>query len=382
MSDGGFNSPAVAGSGQLILPSVHSPGYLAGVTGWAIKKDGTVEFSSGVFRGTVTGGVFDGTDFEINPAGAFFYGGTPAAGNLIASVAVAASSDVYGNAFPKGFNAQKSALNADAFGNLVDGILYLGVNAGGVQDIPHASKVYGNGQASLVLYSGTATVPNIPDAGIVLLQGGNHITGPSLTIQDNDGVADMLAALHGGLFLGQLQAGTIPLDVFQAAGATADIIRARSNASVALFRVDNAGNIPVVGTINQLATVATEDITARTVTTTAYGNGSSLLSLTSVVPASGKALITVLARMDNASAVNTLTSFTVTGSTSGSLYAASDAKAAQWNMASSAGPLVTQTLITGAIPGETITVACQHRVASASTGNIRYRSITIQPCAA
>jgi hypothetical protein len=99
----GFNNPLVGGGGGLVYPSIHSPNFLAGVSGWTIRKDGTVEFNSGTFRGTVTAGKFAGTNFEINANGEFFYSGTPALGNLTQSiVSGAAGFDSYGNNYLAG----------------------------------------------------------------------------------------------------------------------------------------------------------------------------------------------------------------------------------------------------------------------------------------
>lgn len=48
----GFDNPIVAGT-SLIIPAINSPNYITGVTGWSINADGTVEFNSGTFRGSV-----------------------------------------------------------------------------------------------------------------------------------------------------------------------------------------------------------------------------------------------------------------------------------------------------------------------------------------
>lgn len=90
------------GLGQLAIPSVRSPGYVPGVTGWTINKNGSVEFNSGTFRGTVTAGVFEGNDFIINPFGVFLYNGAPGPGNLIAWWAFAAGTDQFGNRYTGG----------------------------------------------------------------------------------------------------------------------------------------------------------------------------------------------------------------------------------------------------------------------------------------
>lgn len=83
---GGFNNPIAGDGGGLQYPQLKSPNFVAGSTGWIVRKDGSVEFNNGTFRGTVTAGSFIGTDFEISPLGAFFYSGVPALGNLIISI--------------------------------------------------------------------------------------------------------------------------------------------------------------------------------------------------------------------------------------------------------------------------------------------------------
>lgn len=49
----GFSNPIVGGSGDLVYPQIRSPGFVSGVTGWRIGKDGTLEANNGIFRGTV-----------------------------------------------------------------------------------------------------------------------------------------------------------------------------------------------------------------------------------------------------------------------------------------------------------------------------------------
>lgn len=51
---------------------------------------------------TITGTVFNGTDFVINANGAFFYSATPAFGNLVISLAIAAGTDAQGNNYLSG----------------------------------------------------------------------------------------------------------------------------------------------------------------------------------------------------------------------------------------------------------------------------------------
>ena len=94
----GFSDPIIGGGGSLVYPSIHSPNFSqATQTGWSIDKNGNA-----FFYGIVTSGEFTGTDFIINSAGAFFYSGTPAAGNLAASISQSAGTDTFGNAWLQG----------------------------------------------------------------------------------------------------------------------------------------------------------------------------------------------------------------------------------------------------------------------------------------
>lgn len=73
---------------------------IGAITGTTIS--GATITGSTITGGTITGGTFLGTDFIINDKGIFFYSGTPAAGNLIGSIANTSGSDTFGNAFPLG----------------------------------------------------------------------------------------------------------------------------------------------------------------------------------------------------------------------------------------------------------------------------------------
>lgn len=47
-----FRNPPIAGV-TLVRPAIQSPNYVLGSAGWSINRDGTVEFNSGTFRGSV-----------------------------------------------------------------------------------------------------------------------------------------------------------------------------------------------------------------------------------------------------------------------------------------------------------------------------------------
>jgi hypothetical protein len=40
----GFSNPLIGGGGGLVYPSIHSPDFVHGVSGWSINKDGSAEF--------------------------------------------------------------------------------------------------------------------------------------------------------------------------------------------------------------------------------------------------------------------------------------------------------------------------------------------------
>jgi hypothetical protein len=90
----GFSNPIIGGGGSLVYPSIHSPNFLTGISGWTIRKDGSVEFNLGIFRGVL----------ELTSAGValLVYNGTPVSGNLIYSVANADGTDGIGNAYKAG----------------------------------------------------------------------------------------------------------------------------------------------------------------------------------------------------------------------------------------------------------------------------------------
>lgn len=97
-----FLNQIVAGL-KLVRAAIQSPNYVTGVSGWTINRDGSAEFNNVVIRGgTQTQGAI------------LMYSGTPAAGKLIASVAPAAGTDSFGNAYVQGF-----AVYGDPLGNAI-----------------------------------------------------------------------------------------------------------------------------------------------------------------------------------------------------------------------------------------------------------------------
>ena len=95
-------NPLVGGT-VLRRSAVQSPNFVQSpLAGWAINADGSAYFANLTAQGTITASSFTGTNFLINSAGAFFYSGTPAAGNLASSIAAAAGTDSLGNHYVAG----------------------------------------------------------------------------------------------------------------------------------------------------------------------------------------------------------------------------------------------------------------------------------------
>lgn len=90
--ESGLPFPAPVNSGpNLVIPELHSPGFLSGNTGWAIRKDGSAEFNNVTIR-----------NGQIVSGNALYYSGPPAAGNLIASDTVNGGTDSHGNQYLAG----------------------------------------------------------------------------------------------------------------------------------------------------------------------------------------------------------------------------------------------------------------------------------------
>lgn len=108
-----FGNPVVGASGTLIRPAVKSPDFTSGIKGWTIRRDGSAEFNNVVIRGglTVSG---------LN----LYYSGTPAFGNLIASIAAVAGADTFGNKYPAGICAMDPI--GLTFSQFVNGTVYVG----------------------------------------------------------------------------------------------------------------------------------------------------------------------------------------------------------------------------------------------------------------
>lgn len=64
-----WSNPIVGGGNTLIRDSIHSPDYVAGISGWTINKDGSAEFNDVNVRGTFTVVGTDGSYVSLDIIG-------------------------------------------------------------------------------------------------------------------------------------------------------------------------------------------------------------------------------------------------------------------------------------------------------------------------
>jgi hypothetical protein len=123
-----------------------------------------------------------------------------------------------------------------------------------------------------------------------------------------------------------------------------------------------------------------EDTTTRTTTSGTYGNAATggAFSASVVVPASGAVVVEMRSTQRNSGATNTITSWTASGSTSGTLYTANDTAALIVTGTSNISVDLSYRL-SGMSVGETLTVTMQHKV-SGGTGTMDYRQILLTGC--
>lgn len=188
---GGFNNPLVSDGGGLAYPSVHSPNYVPGVSGWTINKDGSAEFRSIVVAPGTSITIFvQGTTPTANAIGDLWYdtsngmlfhqwngttwgpfsistGGIGAgaitaaliAANTITAAQIAAGTITAAQIAANTITASQIAANTISAAQLSAGIVYAGIVDGttisGAQFIAHGSA------GELLVYNGTPANGNL-----------------------------------------------------------------------------------------------------------------------------------------------------------------------------------------------------------------------------
>lgn len=90
-----FRDPILGGN-ELVRTAMQSPNYVAGSAGWRIARDGSVEFNSGTFRGSLSAGSNPGQHFIVsNPATGDVVDVYDSANNLIFAITNQGSANSY-----------------------------------------------------------------------------------------------------------------------------------------------------------------------------------------------------------------------------------------------------------------------------------------------
>jgi len=164
VSGDGFSNSVIGGQGALVRQQIMSPNFnlanpsASPTPSWAVLKNGLAYF----FGLVLSGGTITGPDYIINSSGIFIYSGAPANGNLIGSWAGVAGTDAFGNAYPQGFNVTKGAISGTTFtgSNFV-------INSSGAF-FYSGTPASGNLVASVAPAGGTDSFGNTFQAGFVI----------------------------------------------------------------------------------------------------------------------------------------------------------------------------------------------------------------------
>lgn len=241
--------PNVTAGTVLVQSAIQSPDYGQGVSGWTINQDGTAEFNDLNLRGQ-----FNGSNYFINDEGAFFYDGTPAAGNLIASFAGDFGTDDYGNTYFPGV----SSYSGGEFSNLSNGSVYAGQISGG---FPMAGGGGVGNTSDFTLNSGNDAT-NTEVCYLNLASGSTGTVPGALTNPRIEigllGAALTDAAISGAIVKSNQGNPATPYEwqaPAYAAGFAAGSV-ASSSYQVCQYRLDPLDNVVIEGTFHGTAAVA------------------------------------------------------------------------------------------------------------------------------
>lgn len=157
-----------AGMGSLVIPSVQSPNFLTGVSGWQIRKDGSAEFNNIVIRGGETIG---GTTLGYN--------GTPALGNMALSISTTGGTDAFGNVFRPGiwiYGPNGSQAGLEIFGG----------DAGIVLQPPNSAHLTSDPQ----IFGANNNAGAVNETEVLFLSSGQANTNPGAAIEIISEAAD------------------------------------------------------------------------------------------------------------------------------------------------------------------------------------------------
>lgn len=248
----GWGNPLVGGT-VLRYPAIQSPNFsLVNKTGWYIDSQGNAYFFNITATGTITSTT---VIVQGSTGGIFVYSGTPALGNLIVSIAGMAGTDGSGNAYPQGVNVTTGTISGSTISSSTftgsDFILnsnglfvYNGTPANGNMIASIAATAgtdgFGNAyQATITSYSSPTDYVQITSDFITLFKSG-LFQGQQLLATGN-----AITQLSSGLQSNVDTAANVIAESASAAGGSSTI-----NLSAAVTNVLNALNISGVTTFN------------------------------------------------------------------------------------------------------------------------------------
>jgi hypothetical protein len=183
----GFANPIAAGDGSLIYPALKSPNFVAGTSGWSIKRDGSAEFNNIVVRGTFSANnglvtvdnnglhVIGTTErVDITPTFGVIVNEVPSSGGQIA---LSATAGFGGIAYLQPVNSTN--------GNVFDaGQIYAARDVVGAVDTPYVKvrspDVQGNANTSQVILFGRDSTSTLDNSHILFV--GRYLqAGPDFT---------------------------------------------------------------------------------------------------------------------------------------------------------------------------------------------------------
>lgn len=237
-----FENPLTAGT-VLIREAIQSQNFQTGVSGWKIEADGDAEFNNLTIRGE-----FLGNNFVLNSDGLFLYNGTPAAGNLVASIAPTFGTDPYGNDYLDGVVTYVSG----SFAGISQGGLLVGDVADGY---PTAGAVTGLGTHSLLAYSpNPAATPD--NATWVLVSGDETVTPKSAAgyphLDIGASTAGVTGWINGAMVKSSVNAGVSTAETWHAPAFTAPwastgTFNGNSTFRGLQYRIDAEDNVWILG---------------------------------------------------------------------------------------------------------------------------------------
>lgn len=174
---------AITGGTVLRSPAIQSPNYVPGVSGWIVRIDGSAEFNTGTFRGSIEVGSLAGAHFIVNNS---------ATGDVVdvynSSNQLVLSIDASGNT-----TSYAPGSPGDPYVQLTNGTEVFNHSTGfTAPDPPSVSApTITSGSTELQLYSGTPD-GNVTHAAALALFGGTSAAGAEVRATARGVTGDVL----------------------------------------------------------------------------------------------------------------------------------------------------------------------------------------------